>query len=416
MNIEITKMINSSKIKEIHDSNLFGIIIEMGCASCISSSLYDIEGASNTIYYSSQPYSKEYQTLLYGESKRSVSYEFVNKVIEKELENTKKIILNKESVILGKNPFKIINDINFILVASFQLQGTNQTNLTHGWIGLYMIESRRMEIYHLSIPYSGRDRQYFLEIISEEGINLLYSKISGKETFRSCFVDNIIINEEVDKRKLLENILDIPGKTTDNYLVFTPDKIIRFEDFCRDQSGIILMKGSFNPIHERHIELLEQSKKIYPHYNAAFLVSVERRDKENLQIEELIQKIEKINSLGYIVIICKQKFFTANLHWIRQRWTLPIIFPVGYDTINRFADDTYSIQQQNKMTISYESYYKSIYSIWKDAKFLVFHRKDVELNANTNLVKEIIQIEKEHLDETGISSTKIRNGEIISKI
>ena len=45
-------------IKEIHNSNLYGTIIEAGCSATIASTLMNVAGSSKTIYRCEQPYSQ----------------------------------------------------------------------------------------------------------------------------------------------------------------------------------------------------------------------------------------------------------------------------------------------------------------------------------------------------------------------
>src|SRR6185369_1905528 len=72
------------KIKAIHESNLFGSIIELGCAATLAQSLMAIEGSSKTIFKTFQPYSRDIQKKLYASMYRSISKEFVRDVLFKE--------------------------------------------------------------------------------------------------------------------------------------------------------------------------------------------------------------------------------------------------------------------------------------------------------------------------------------------
>jgi hypothetical protein len=59
-----------SKIKEIRESDLFGIVVEAGSAATLSSALMEVAGSSKTIYKCEIPYNKEYQESKYGKFKR----------------------------------------------------------------------------------------------------------------------------------------------------------------------------------------------------------------------------------------------------------------------------------------------------------------------------------------------------------
>src|SRR4051812_8235615 len=105
-----------SKIKKIHESNLFGTIIECGCGATIANTLMEVPGATNTIFYSYQPYSKVIQEDNYTavSQYRSVSEEFVSEVLKHEFKKSELKDSDKT------------HKINFCLTASFQLRDTSK--------------------------------------------------------------------------------------------------------------------------------------------------------------------------------------------------------------------------------------------------------------------------------------------------
>lgn len=434
-------MTQDEKIEAIHASDLYGCIFEAGAGSCIASALYEVEGASKTISLTMQPYSKHSQQEMfnYNEEKiKSVSGK-----------------MSLKMAVLGEDHSDFEEKVNFLMAATFQIGG--EIKLTHGWICLN-IRGAKAKLIHVSIPENKERREYFKNI-AEIGIDLLYSSIDKDFIFSSPYVDNIaelglIINEggniilpdfSTNKEKLLSCALN---SNEESLLVFTPNELntIRFEDFCRDKEGIILIRGSYNPIHERHIELMEQAKKQYPTYNAAFFISTDRFDKPSLTEKEVSEKIDKINELGYTVVIGKGALFMHSTSHIRTRWKLPIIYPIGMDTLNRFVDpivsnelefqedfiglwESHPIKNASGKNLSaprerlpvdelMEGYTEkdSFKNNWGNTKFLVFDRKNIKMSDNTKYFTSIFDIEKDSIDVAGISSTKIRSGELVSKI
>lgn len=390
-------MTTDEKIKEIHASKLYGTFVEMGCGVAISNALLSVEGASNTIEEVSVPYSKELQDKLFssyypGFSGRikSVSKEFVLSVVRKITNET----------IQGKQ--------NFLMVASFQLQSEKNTDkLTHGYIAVFSDLERETDkpfvrVYHISIP-SSYTRKNFLNLIGEVGIDIMYSFIT-KTQLKNQYIDQVWKTKIGNGGSIWETTPEINetleilnGSVDDNFIVVTPDKqLIRFEDLVRDKPGIILLKGSFNPIHEYHVLMMEDTKKTYPDYASGFLCSITRYDKPNVSIEELLTKIDKITGLGYYMIISKEWRYADTVEWIRQRWAQPIIFPVGIDTLNRIIESTPTLPFEN-------------------TKFLAFKRLGVTLHEDAKLFKHFI-LTTPSQGESDISSTKIRNGELKSTI
>ena len=367
---------NTFKIKEIHNSDLYGIIVEN---TNIGAELLKVSGASDTIYYTKIPYSKLYQKKEYGDFYRSISKEYINKVLDKEIADN------------------VDANINFVLVSSWQLNTEN----INGWLGLY-INNTKYYFHYSFIPNLDEKRDYLINIISATGINILHSAINGSVNVVESADDNIIldqayINDDVNYHLLLNTL---EKRETDYFLVFDKEEPIRFIDLMRRSNEFSILRGSFNPIHYGHNALIEQGKKQYPHATSALLVSTFRYDKEHLNINEMISKIKTINSHGYPLIICKNPYFYGAFDlfniWGQDK---QYYLMVGCDTINRILKtDT----EQNIDTKYKVNYYKDNF------KFILFNRVGYNRDKNTHIYDDMIIENNDYIDD-GISSTKLRN-------
>ena len=400
----------TSLVKEIHNSSLFGVIVECGNGCSITNALMSVDGASTTIFESKQPYNKEIQIKNYGESwKRSVSREFIQIVLDVEFK-------------------KLPASCNFILVTSFQLANQKTNQLAHGWIGIIYLSptnSYQSHQYHFTFPFNGSRQDYYKEI-TLSGLKILLSAVNDENWISSQFVDRIsdLHNSNNIYNTLFSGLFNISSEY-DNFITITPSGIIRFEDLVRDKPGLILQKGTYNPLHQGHIDLMNFSCNQLPDYASAYLISVNKYDKDSSKLDDLILIIENILQTGSNVVVCKKPLFKENLNWIRQRWTnLKVVFPVGIDTINRIIqtdlDEFFHLKNQHKPTKSNQNIPLEITSyfnlnkeyVYFNTKFLVFKRKNYELTPNIKLFEDLIIFNEEYNDPLAISSTKIRNGEI----
>src|SRR4051812_34885083 len=112
------------QIEQLHKSDIFGIFIEIGCGVPVAAAMLGVSGASNTIFMSESPYSRDYYKYAYNldpesEMYRSVSPQYLKYILAS----------GRFDRIYSEKP------INTIYAASFQLGEMNDKS-THGWICL----------------------------------------------------------------------------------------------------------------------------------------------------------------------------------------------------------------------------------------------------------------------------------------
>ena len=352
------------QIKELFNCGKKIKVIELGSAAIVSNTLLSVSGASAFIDECRQLYSKESQERYLGHGfNRSVEKQHIIDILNCESGN--------------------------VICGSYQIHDADTNSLTHGWIGLKI--DGKVYTYHISIYNAVGSTQfnrfYHLSEIAKTCLNLLTYHLVDSTAIP---VDSWIDYADTDV------IFEILGKSKHRdefYGHGLNSEFFRFEDITRNTGGLILMRGSFNPPHKGHLELLNRTRLKYPTYNSAFLVSLNRRDKPILTADECKAKIEPLLEYGAPVIFSSFAYFLETVTAIRLRWNLPIIFPVGIDTINRFIDDCEA--NQNEITES-------------GFKFVVFDREGADIHPLYEKYKNYIEIDTSYEDD-GISSTKIRN-------
>tara|TARA_B100000941_G_C28472730_1_gene537353 strand:+ start:620 stop:1207 length:588 start_codon:yes stop_codon:yes gene_type:complete len=162
--------------------------------------------------------------------------------------------------------------------------------------------------------------------------------------------------------------------------------------------GSLILSGSFNPLHNGHINLLKASSKEYnkiPLYE----ISITNVDKSRIIFDDLLKRISQFKSLGKLVITNSPTFEKKSNIFKKS------IFVVGYDTAERLVDNKY-----------YKNGFRESFKIIErnNCSFMVSGRliKNKFLNPiNINFeghdhLFDILSEEKFRLD---ISSTQLRN-------
>lgn len=163
-------------------------------------------------------------------------------------------------------------------------------------------------------------------------------------------------------------------------------------------SKSLILSGSFNPLHNGHIKLLEVSKNMTK-LEPFFEISISNVDKRNISLEDLNSRISQFYNIGKILITNSATFEDKSNLFKKS------IFAIGYDTAVRILDNKY---YEKDMKESLSNIKKN------ECSFLVTGRKingkykflnDLEIEDYKDLFS-IIPEENFRLD---ISSTEIRD-------
>lgn len=343
-------------IEQIHNGPLYGYFIENG-GPCVATELMKVSGASRTIKSLLVPYSKDSSEAFKTRKYRTVSLAYIRDVLE----------------------FYSNRDANLAYASSFQLE-----NNCHGYVGLW--RKGNFEYYHLSVHDSSLTRPEKIDLLNETCIKLLHGQV-----VKDCCIDGVWNS---DLSPSLDRTLQFISESEvfDNLTYIENNEILRLEDLLRKANGrqIVIMKGSFNPVHNGHLKIVEEVKQKYPNAFVCFSISTHNFDKGSVDVSNLKWRIDCINRLGYGVLVYNRPLFEDLIKVLRSKSkevnVRDVIFPIGGDTWTR-------------LRACYESD-KDIEAL--QSKFLVFARGeqlDCSFIPNVDLVRNF---------GMNISSTEIR--------
>lgn len=375
--------ISSEIIKsQIHNSELFGIFIELGLGNPVSNELCGVSGASKTIFYSENPYNDKISKYIYEipENKRLVSVEAISRII-----NSEKI---KNLIQYSEANAEANMEINTIYVSSFQI-GEYDDKVTHGYIGLKYFDETFY--YHITVRDS-LSRLEYIKKIKDLSIQMLIDLSNRTPITQNIGNDCSIHIDGIWNYDLSSNVIEtlnannrsILNEIGSNIFYIKNNNLLRLEDLTRSaKKGLIIYKGSFNPISHAHLAMIEQAKEKFPDYEICFSISLSTFGKTHNSSENIAKRIELINDLGYGVLICHTPYFD-NLHISLKnaKYNNNIVYVMGMDTATRLDECGYTN--------------------FLNRKFLIFDRKN-----STNKKVELTNSETISFD-MDVSSTKIR--------
>jgi len=330
------QMKDETIIEKIHDSDIYGIFIELGAGIPLSTCLFEVEGASNTVFMAISPYNKEFQENVYELAPdRSVSFNGVKKIADYYEKHT-----------------SFSKKVNTIMVTSFQIGGGI---CNHGWVCLKSMHNTLF--YHLTVKWEG-NRKKTIESIGDYLLKILYNR---NHQFDFDIPIDIIKNDKGET--MIDLMLWNVNET--NLMVFMPTgEGIRLEEAFRPLDKKLIYKGSFNPIHIGHVEIvnktidtlntyqdidIEQHGGVKDTYGVYFLISRYTVDKSPFGNVDLKKRINHINKCGYGVIISTQGKFIENQKQFSDRgFDDGFVYIMGKDTAKRLIKDDKKIFKERK--------------------------------------------------------------------
>uniref|UniRef100_A0A0E0JMQ1 Cytidyltransferase-like domain-containing protein n=1 Tax=Oryza punctata TaxID=4537 RepID=A0A0E0JMQ1_ORYPU len=121
-------------------------------------------------------------------------------------------------------------------------------------------------------------------------------------------------------------------------------KVYHFSDSMKNFNRKIILPGSFNPLHDGHLRLLEVASRMCDDGLPCFEISAINADKPPLSIAEIKRRVEQFRKVGKNVIISNQPYFYKKAELFPGS-----AFVIGADTAARLVNPKYYGGDYNKM-------------------------------------------------------------------
>lgn len=312
-------------INEIHESDLYGLIYEMGAGLGISHGLMEVSGASKTIHAAHSLYSESSvaehfswgNVHNHGRFDRSVSWQACEEILAASEAETTNV------------------NVNFSLVSSFQISNDPSMS-THGWIGLKY--KRSIKYYHVSIP-SNLSRRKAIREIAKTGISILAAR--NVAPIRNSYVDFILNRAGIPDVNYTFETLSLSDKNLATVVRLDGKGKVSFsrlETILRLESGVHFYRGSFNPWHEAHNFLLREVEDgggvVYP------TLTTDPFSKNRLNSHELRDRALTLLHKGVGPVILTTKPFFKEFYALceNKHANKDISFLMGDDTLQRIVE------------------------------------------------------------------------------
>ncbi|KAI3921115.1 hypothetical protein MKX01_036094 [Papaver californicum] len=116
------------------------------------------------------------------------------------------------------------------------------------------------------------------------------------------------------------------------------------EKYIPDSERKIILPGSFNPLHNGHLKLLEVARSICGDGFPCFEISAINADKPPLTVSQIKDRVKQFEKIGETVIISNQPYFYKKAELFPGS-----AFVIGADTVERLVNVKYYGGDYDKM-------------------------------------------------------------------
>ncbi|CAL5419233.1 unnamed protein product [Camellia sinensis] len=307
-------------VEAIHSTPTHSVLYISGGASQALAWLMSVPGASNTVLESVIPYSRMSMIQLLGK----VPTQFASRQTAEEM-----------ALLAYNRALKLSKPGSPVLGVGF----TGSLATTHPKLGDHRVSRVNKNIRPPLGIYSYFDKEQEDRVSSHVLLKAIANACKVPTTFVSELTESEVPDECVkhfDEDQELEQL--ISGEICFKVYPFSS------ETHTSDTERKIILSGSFNPLHEGHLKLLEVATSIFGDGYPCFEISAINADKPPLTVSQIKDSVKQFEKVGKTVIISNQPFFYKKAELFPGS-----AFVIGADTAVRLFNPKYYGGDYGKM-------------------------------------------------------------------
>ncbi|XP_058087805.1 uncharacterized protein LOC131234843 isoform X2 [Magnolia sinica] len=301
-------------VEAVHSSPTQAVIYLAGGASQAVGWLLSAPGASNTVLEAVVPYSKISLSQLLGK----IPTQFTSQQTVEEMA----LVAYNRALKLSRPGFPVVG-VGFTgSLASVPLKRGNHR------FYLSTRTSDRLWVSNVTLSKGLRTREEEDTISSR----LLLKAVADACKVSATFVSELTDSEVPDEHEMLFNEDQELQQLIDGQICM---KVYSFSNETNASSSErkIILSGSFNPLHDGHLKLLEVASSICGDGLPCFEISAINADKPPLTVSQIKDRVKQFEKTGKTVIISNQPYFYKKAELFPGS-----AFVIGADTVARLIN------------------------------------------------------------------------------
>ena len=373
------------------DREKYGAFAEIGAGQEVANWFFRASATAGTVAKTISAYDMTMSDAIYGKSKRYVSRDRVSSMLKYEYQ----LLLER----LGEE--RGADTTFFSFSNTVRARGYNDTGECHGWMGIRLQLKPggppcQIIIHVRLLDDENVDQMEALGII---GVNLIYAAFYHRDHLPQ-FVESLM--DGLAKERVEVDMLKFSGdgfKMIDNRLchlqlvtsgltdaaMFLPDGEVVQPAEALYKRPIILLRGSFDPVMNIHLDMLKQTRKIFQ----ASLGDQQRQDTvelceismNNLLREEgsddidhlaFLDRADALQALGKTVLVSRCSEFHRIASYLSRYTTSPIGIVLSIGLLNELFKEKWSENLAGGILESFGRLFKNELALyvypWKNRK------------------------------------------------
>ena len=342
------------------DDKKYGTIVEIGAGQEVARQFFLAGAAAGTIAKTMSAYDMQFSDAIYGvqEDRRYVSKSRVKAMMSQELD----LVLERVSEARSRS------SRYFAYAATVAAKSFNSKNECHAWCGVRAqmypgAEPSNIKIHVRMHDDNAEAQQQALGVL---GVNLIYAVFyyfENPKMMIDSLSDGIKPGRiEIDSMEFVGPYFeDIDNRAINLHLIrswktraiiFKADGTIGVPSEVLYKKNVLTIRGSFRPVTNLNVDMIEQGKKAFyelPDVSekdtvviAEISLNDNRGNDNQVPEEDLVQRVQILNSLGYNVMISDYTRYFKLREYFRQYTKKEIGIVVGLTNLKQiFDEDSY---------------------------------------------------------------------------
>ncbi len=378
--------------------SIYGVFAEIGAGQEVVNHFYQAGAASGTIAKSISAYDMCISDSMYGNTRRYVSKERLESMIQTEYDQLIVALSNQSAT---KHFFAFANTI--------QTTNFNGTNKGQGWMGVkfQLTPNNQASTYKIHVIMHTDDVIEQRHLIGVLGVNLIHAAYEF-DNDHAKFIE--ALKENINPEHLEINFIETEGPNFDKSADKTLSLLLVKKGLTKmilfNESGqilqpinafykkdVIMVRGRFKPPTNVTSEMfLKSQMQLLEHglckkqniYKVAEITFNCYQDNAELEVEDFMARTELINQMGYPVMVTNFTYHSDFLRFMNAYFsTSSINIVLGSDNIKKVFGVVQHDQQEDKIIDLLAQLTK------KDNRILVFPELDKHRQLNHPTIQSL---------------------------